>query len=875
MHGWHGMIDAFTSSGPVHFEGDFFGTDYTERDFAWRDDEPANRQREPQQSEVVTHPDHIELAHMTYHEEEGAGEHEEQGENEEDDGDYDDDNLDVDIEGYWEPSWEEPPLRIAEAGEDHRPFIQKFPGRASAPQTDPVIGCTSNKTYEAALKGSCMLDDENPYAPFASKLDWEVAKWAKLRGPSATAFTELLGIEKIHEKLDLSYKNSLVVKDNSFDFYYRDIIACIRALFGDPDFAPHLVFVPERHYADKDHTTRLYHDMHTGKWWWSTQAALERNPKTAGATIIPVIISSDKTQLTLFRNKSAYPVYITIGNLPKHIRRQGSRHGQILLGYLPASHFDHITSATERRRAVANVFHACMRVIVAPLSKAGIEGVLMTSGDGVTRRCHPIFSNYVGDYPEQVLVTLVLPPRDVEPILEALRSIEEGVDKFIEACADIGIKPVAYPFWQDLPFVNIYRSITPDILHQLYQGLIKHLVKWLTHAYGANEIDARCRRLPLNHNVRNFHKGLSKLQRLSGVEHAQISQIILGLIVDLRLPGGESPVRLVTAVRALLDFLYLARHPIQTDVTLTAIDRAWADFHTYKSGFRSTNFNFPKAHNPGHYSYYIKLYGTTDNYNTETTERLHIDFAKDAYRSTNHKDEFPQMTLWLERREKLWRHTQYIAFRTGVQPMGQRRKPGLARVRIAKTPSARSVSFDDLADHYGAKDIVNAMVQFVAKTNHPGYSARQVERAAVQVHLPTDRVPVYWTMNITNGSPHEFIDAPDDADKVHVRPPRTDSHGRRVEGRFDTALVDIGNSSGNNRSLSQLRVAQVRAIFSLKDGDRQLLFGDSHATVAPQRFAYVEWFSKFPKSPGQHHRLYKVQRSHVRAINAMAGMSSL
>ena len=34
------------------------------------------------------------------------------------------------------------------------------------------------------------------------------------------------------------------------------------------------------------------------------------------------------------------------------------------------------------------------------------------------------------------------------------------------------------------------------ILHQLYQGVIKHLVAWLTEAYGAAEIDARCRRLP-------------------------------------------------------------------------------------------------------------------------------------------------------------------------------------------------------------------------------------------------------------------------------------------------------------------------------------------------------------------------------------------
>jgi hypothetical protein len=47
-----------------------------------------------------------------------------------------------------------------------------------------------------------------------------------------------------------------------------------------------------------------------------------------------------------------------------------------------------------------------------------------------------------------------------------------------------------------------------------------------------------------------------------------------------------------------------------------------------------------------------RLFGTTDNYNTEYTEQLHIDLAKEAYRSTNFKDELPQMTLWLERKEK-------------------------------------------------------------------------------------------------------------------------------------------------------------------------------------------------------------------------------
>jgi hypothetical protein len=36
------------------------------------------------------------------------------------------------------------------------------------------------------------------------------------------------------------------------------------------------VFKPERHYADADKTVRLFHDMHTGRWWWGTQVCVCR-----------------------------------------------------------------------------------------------------------------------------------------------------------------------------------------------------------------------------------------------------------------------------------------------------------------------------------------------------------------------------------------------------------------------------------------------------------------------------------------------------------------------------------------------------------------------------------------------------------------------
>jgi len=63
----------------------------------------------------------------------------------------------------------------------------------------------------------------------------------------------------------------------SYDFYFREVIPCLRALFGDPRFSEHLAFTPERHYQDAGHTMQVFSEMYTGKWWWSVQVRTYSN----------------------------------------------------------------------------------------------------------------------------------------------------------------------------------------------------------------------------------------------------------------------------------------------------------------------------------------------------------------------------------------------------------------------------------------------------------------------------------------------------------------------------------------------------------------------------------------------------------------------
>jgi len=205
-----------------------------------------------------------------------------------------------------------------------------------------------------------------------------------------------------------------------FELYSRNIIDCIKSLFGDPEFTHHLFLVPECHYEDVTLTNKIVHEMNTCRWWWNTQVgliivyladmlmvfpfqkAVEAN--TPGATIVPVIVSSDKTQLTNFGGKTAYPVYLTIRNLPKEIRRKPLHHSHILLAYLPSTRLSHVSNKSACRRMLANLYHSCMRRIFQPLETAGVKGVRMFCGDGVAFCCHPILACVPTDYEEQILI---------------------------------------------------------------------------------------------------------------------------------------------------------------------------------------------------------------------------------------------------------------------------------------------------------------------------------------------------------------------------------------------------------------------------------------------------------------------------------------
>jgi hypothetical protein len=323
-------------------------------------------------------------------------------------------------------------------------------------------------------------------------------------------------------------------------------------------------------------------------------------------------------------------------------------------------------------------------------------------------------------------------------------------------------------------------------------------VNWLIKAFGPLELDARCRRLPPNHNLRSFTKGITSLSHVSGKEHDQIARILIGLIVGLELGNGHSAIPLVRSVRALLDFLFLAQYPVHTDETLGLLEDALDRFHEYKGifvdlGIRN-NFNLPKLHFAKHYVLKIKHFGSTDNFNTEYTERLHIDLAKDAYRATNRKDEYLQMTVWLERKEKISRHERFIQWRLSnntahIPSPHEWIAPGLSidrTMHISHRPSSRCITLNDLVTKHSATYFREALARFLTITRYPDLSANQLERAIWGVEMPTRDFWVWHRVKFVTTDP--FTHCTSTTDAIHANP---------VTRRFDCALIRTDATSNN------------------------------------------------------------------------------
>ncbi|QRV94481.1 Zn-finger protein [Ceratobasidium sp. AG-Ba] len=477
--------------------------------------------------------------------------------------------------------------------------------------------------------------------------------------------------------------------------YKRSVVDVIRELIGNPAFANVMRYALERHWTSMARRSRVYGEMWTGNWWWRRQKFLA----DPWGTIAPLIVASDKTQMTkLAGNQSAHPVYLSIGNISKTIRRKASSHATVIIGYLPTDDFKDVPSKVLRGRLKGQLLHYSMASLMKPLEEAGRSGVDMWCADGYLRRVYPLLAAFVGDFPEQSDMSCTsqggcpkclkrwhgrgdehqaAPRTRISTLLAIDNYLASGRARPLKA---LKLKPW-WPWWADLPGCEFANAIMPDLLHQLHKGLFKdHALRWAQQKIGKGQLDNRFQAMPRASSLRHFKRGISTVKQWTGRETKEMEKVFLPILADDR----KIPNDLVALIWAMLDFAYLAHSARLTEGELESMRQAHADMHRLKNVLVQAGIYaslehldcIPKWHMVSHYVGSIRELGTPDGYNTESPEYLHIVYVKQGWAASSKRDAIPQIIAYCQQLEALRIHCAHLCSR--FESLQDKERPKLA-----------------------------------------------------------------------------------------------------------------------------------------------------------------------------------------------------
>ncbi|KAG8726802.1 hypothetical protein FRC10_006760, partial [Ceratobasidium sp. 414] len=487
----------------------------------------------------------------------------------------------------------------------------------------------------------------------------------------------------------------------------QHIIDTIRDLLADPNLKEYMSYALEQLFTVQDCRCRVYGEAKSGNWWWRMQLRLPDK----SSTIIPLIIASDRMTLSLMSGgQEAYPLYISLANINKAVRRKPSMQATTLLAYLPVKKYRHVTNPELQAQLRNDLTHCAMEKVMEPLRVASKEGFVALCADGRYRKVYPIVAASTLDFKEQCTMACIIesgcpkckqrykgrgdygnpaPLRENFETLSVLYVYLEHGDR--TKMDELRLHPM-WPWWANIPYLNFAATIMPDILHTLHQGLIKrHLVKWAYKAASTTQVDLYFSLMPRAEGMRHFSQGISKLNQWTGRESKEVEKQLLPVIASLdgRKYWDQDIVRLVWAI---LDFTYRAQASQMTE-----------DDVIFKNSKRFDMI--AKLHLVGHWPNDIREMGTPDGYSTESPEHLHI-HSKRTWRASNKVKPMPQMVKLLQRYEAMRiQRVRMNAYLGRVAPDGAKRR--WSRI-IYEEDEGEDVLWQASASHVVAENAVGA-----------------------------------------------------------------------------------------------------------------------------------------------------------------------
>ena len=156
-----------------------------------------------------------------------------------------------------------------------------------------------------------------------------------------------------------------------------------------------------------------------------------------------------------------------------------------------------------------------------------------------------------------------------------------------------------------------------------------------------------------------FMPVISHVKQMTGREHRDIQCTIMPMI------SGAAPDSFVSAIRALIDFIYTVQDPIHTSSSILRMVAALEEFHNEKQAILDAEawrgksgpimyFNIPKLELLQSFAQAIKNNGNLIQFTEDVIERLLITVCKQTFQRTSHQKDFiEQCTRILDHQEKV------------------------------------------------------------------------------------------------------------------------------------------------------------------------------------------------------------------------------
>ncbi|KAI5991407.1 hypothetical protein EDD15DRAFT_2368779 [Pisolithus albus] len=336
---------------------------------------------------------------------------------------------------------------------------------------------------------------------------------------------------------------------------------------GDRRSRPGLNMYCEYHTEDKK---RMYMNMLSGDWAWKQVDLIAKDLQTHGSMLVPIILGSDKTTVSVATGQNEYyPLYTSTGHIHNNVCH-AHHNGVALIAFLaiPKTDRKHADDPCYHKFC-CQLFHSSLSRILQSFKPGMTTPEVVQCSDGHFWRAIFELGPYITDYLEQALLACIVQGWCPWYILVECTADHKHLDDGGGRCehehtevlvqqlelGDLwefyGLVGDLVPFMNDFPRADIHQLLAPDILHQLIKGTFKdHLVTWVE-----------------DYLLLENSKALMK--------------IYLAAII------GHVPRDMVRAIRAFIEFCYLAWQHVHAEDMILEMKDALARFHHYRIAFQN------------------------------------------------------------------------------------------------------------------------------------------------------------------------------------------------------------------------------------------------------------------------------------------------